>query len=142
MAEEVANLPDVPVEDDDDNDELTFSKEYRETEEGMLLSAKEADFRAFLCDSGATNEVVRLLVGLGEASERPADPVAFMRAKFDSEELPEMVQGKVRDNIPELLELNAVAERTRTEPLVPYARLLSKRNGARFGMAGNASRTS
>lgn len=106
-AAEVSALPDIPVDDDDeDADDLKFSTTYRETEQDMVLSAKEADFRAFLCDSGATNEIVRLLVGLGEAEERPADPVAFLRAKFDSQDLPDMVQGKMRDDIPALLELN------------------------------------
>ena len=109
MAELVEDLPPIPVDggsDDDEADDLRFSKSYRETEDGALLTAKEADFREFLCDSGAANEVIRLLVGLGETSERPADPVAFLRNKFDTQDLPEMVAGKVRDDIPALLELN------------------------------------
>ena len=101
----VAELPQLPIEDDDDADDLTFSKDFR-AEDATTLTAKEADFRAFLCDSGAANEIVRLLVGLGESAEPPADPVAFLRAKFDSQDLPEMVNGKVRDDIPALLELN------------------------------------
>ena len=63
-AAEVEALPQLPLEDDDDADDQTFAKEYRESEVGMLLTAKEADFRNFLCDSGAANEIVRLLVGL------------------------------------------------------------------------------
>ena len=106
-AAEVEALPQLPLEDDDDADDQTFAKEYRESEVGMLLTAKEADFRNFLCDSGAANEIVRLLVGLGESADPPADPVAFLRAKFDAQELPEMVTGKQRDDIPALLELNA-----------------------------------
>jgi hypothetical protein len=91
---------------DSDDDDLTFSKEYRETEENMLLPAKEADFRTFLADSGGAEEIVRLLVGLAESSDPPADPIAFLRAKFDAQELPEMVSGKARENIPELLAEN------------------------------------
>lgn len=108
MSAEVETLPEIPVEgeSDDEADDLRFSKSYRETEDGALLSAKEADFREFLCDSGAANELIRLLVGLGEAGERPADPVTYLRNKFDSQELPEMVAGKKRDDIPALLELN------------------------------------
>ena len=69
MAELVEDLPPIPVDggsDDDEADDLRFSKSYRETEDGALLTAKEADFREFLCDSGAANEVIRLLVGLGD----------------------------------------------------------------------------
>ena len=83
---------------EDDDDDLTYSKEYRESEADMLLPAKEADFRTFLCDSGATEEIVRLLVGLAESTAQPADPVAYLRAKFDAQELPDMVSGKQRDD--------------------------------------------
>lgn len=94
------------AEYDSDDDDLTYSKDYRPTEEGMVVPAKEADFRAFLSDSGAAEEVIRLLVGLAESSDPPDDPVAFLRAKFDAESLPEMVQGQVRDDIPALLQEN------------------------------------
>ena len=94
------------AEYDSDDDDLTYSKDYRPTEEGMVVPAKEADFRAFLSDSGSAEEVIRLLVGLAESSDPPDDPVAFLRAKFDAESLPEMVQGQVRDDIPALLQEN------------------------------------
>ena len=42
-----------------------------------IISSKEADFRTYLCDSGATDEIVRLLVGLAEAPERPEEPHGF-----------------------------------------------------------------
>jgi len=93
--------------DDDDNDELTFSKEYRETEDGMVIPAKEADFRTYLCDSGAADEIIRLLVGLAESQQRPADPVAFLRNKFDAADLPQMVAGREREDIPQLLAVNS-----------------------------------
>ena len=101
---------------EDDDDDQTFAKEYRESEANMLLPAKEADFRTFLCDSGATEEIVRLLVGLAEAADKPADPVAFLRAKFDAQELPSMVSNKPREDIPALLAENE-ALRTRTAEL-------------------------
>lgn len=91
---------------DSDDDDLTFAKDYRPTEEGMVISAKDADFRSFLCDSGAAEEMIRLLVGLAESSNPPADPVAFLRAKFDAEDMPDMVVGKVREDIPALLREN------------------------------------
>ena len=54
------------AEYDSDDDDLTYSKDYRPTEEGMVVPAKEADFRAFLSDSGAAEEVIvfRCAVGL------------------------------------------------------------------------------
>ena len=94
------------MSDDSDDDDLTFSKDFRPSEENMLLNAKDADFRTFLCDSGATEEVIRLLVGLAESGNPPADPVAFLRAKFDAQSLPEMVHGKAREDIPALLAEN------------------------------------
>lgn len=98
---------------DSDDDDLTFNTTYRPTEASMLLPAKEADFRSFLCDSGAAEEVIRLLVGLAESSNPPKDPVAFLRAKFDAQTLPEMVSGKQREDIPGLLAENAaLQERT------------------------------
>lgn len=43
--------------DSDSDDDQTFSKAYREDESNLLISSKEADFRTFLCDSGASEEV-------------------------------------------------------------------------------------
>ena len=100
---------------DSDDDDLTFSHEYRASEDEMLIPAKEADFRKFLCTSGAAEEVVRLLVGLAEAPEKPDDPAAFLRAKFDAQELPEMVAGRSRVDIPALIAENETLHARATE---------------------------
>ena len=46
-----------PMADSDSDDDQTWSKTYREDESNLLISSKEADFRTFLCDSGASEEV-------------------------------------------------------------------------------------
>lgn len=70
------------------------------------ISPKEADFRKYLCDSQAADEIIRLLVGLEEAEEKPEDPVGFLRDKFDSEGLPDIVNGKPRVDVRALLAEN------------------------------------
>ena len=80
MADIYAAAPSFVDDDDEDADDLTFSKEYRPSEEGMLLSAKEADFRTWLCDCKAADEIIRLLVGIADMPERPEDPVKFLCA--------------------------------------------------------------
>ena len=80
---------------------------YKEDSTAVLLPPKEAEFREYLCDSGAAMELVRLLVGLAEANNKPENPVAYLREMFDAQELPDMVSGQPRDDIPALLEENA-----------------------------------
>jgi len=92
----------------DEEEDLTFALpgSYKEDESNLLASAKELEFREYLCASGATEELVRLLVGLAETPGKPEDPVAFLRATFDSQDLPEMVSGRKREDIPALLAEN------------------------------------
>jgi len=98
---------------DEEDDALTFAlpNAYKD-ETNLLATSKELEFREFLCASGATEELVRLLVGLAEVPSKPADPIAFLRATFDSQDLPEMVSGRKREDIPALLaENDALRER-------------------------------
>jgi len=92
----------------DQDEALTFATPsgYKEDESNLLAPAKEIEFREYLCASGATEELVRLLVGLAETADKPEDPVGYLRATFDSQDLPEMVSGRLREDIPALLEEN------------------------------------
>jgi len=112
--------------DDEEHDDLTFSKTFRESEETLLLPAKDADFRTFLCDSGAASEIIRLLVGLAESPSPPEDPVGFLRAKFDSEGLPEMVAGRKREDIPALLAENQALQAATAELSASLAETVGK----------------
>ena len=58
---------------------------FKPNESSALLTPKEAEFREYLSQSKAVDEIVRLLVGLAESAERPENPVANWRAMFDTE---------------------------------------------------------
>ena len=55
------------------------------------MGHREATFREYLANSGACEEFARVLVGLEEASNRPEDPVGFIRTHFDKD-LPDIVK--------------------------------------------------
>lgn len=72
----------------DDEDDLKFSagaSSYKMNEEDQLLPPREMEFREYLCDSKAVDEIVRLLVGLAENPSPPENPVADWRAMYDAE---------------------------------------------------------
>jgi hypothetical protein len=100
--------------DDEVDDDLKFAagpNSFKD-ETNLLAPAKELEFREFLCDSGATEELLRILVGLAEASPKPEDPIGYLRSEFDSQDLPNMISGRVRDDIPALIAENeALKER-------------------------------
>ena len=62
----------------------------------MAMKRKEKEFRGYLANTGAAEEMARVVVGLEEATVKPEDPMAFIRSYLDSEDLPEIVR-KQRD---------------------------------------------
>ena len=116
----------------DDDEDMKFSagaSSYKENEAdgSHLLPPREREFREFLVDSKAAEEIVRLLVGLAETQgELPENPVANWRAMYDAERDafkgkenllgplhgPTLVTGRREENIPALLDENdALRER-------------------------------
>ena len=113
----------MEMDADESDDELKFAAgpdSYKPDESQMLIPPKEAAFREYLCDSKATEEIVRLLVGLAEMPEKPDDPVSNWRAAFDVEAEsfggrehlltgfsgPDMVTSRPKEDIPALLAEN------------------------------------
>ena len=116
----------------DDDEDMKFSagaSSYKENEAdgSHLLPPREREFREFLVDSKAAEEIVRLLVGLAETKgELPENPVANWRVMYDAERDafkgkenllgplhgPTLVTGRREENIPALLDENdALRER-------------------------------
>jgi len=113
----------VQLDDDDDMKFSAGASSYKENEgEGSsLLPARELEFREYLCDSKAVDEVVRLLVGLAETpGGLPENPVANWRAMYDAEleafkgkdhllgglQGPTLTSGRAAEDIPALLDEN------------------------------------
>ena len=64
----------VAAMDADFADQLTL------LQQEALLTPKEADFRQYLVKTGAAEEIVKVLVGMEEAEEKPADAALWPRA--------------------------------------------------------------
>jgi len=67
-----------------------------------LLTPKEADFRQYLVKTGAAEEIVKVLVGMEEAPEKPADASLWMQEHFGSQEMA-LVSGRPIDKINEVV---------------------------------------
>ena len=64
-----------------------FAEQLQQLQQEALLTPKEADYRQYLVKTGAAEELVKVLVGLEEAAEKPADAARFIQEHFGSQEL-------------------------------------------------------
>lgn len=64
-----------------------FAEQLQQLQQEALLTPKEADYRQYLVKTGCAEELVKVLVGLEEAAEKPADAARFIQEHFGSQEL-------------------------------------------------------
>ena len=83
-----------------------FADQLAQLQQQALLTPKEADFRQYLVKTGCAEEIVKVLVGLEEAAEKPADASLWMQEHFGSQEMA-LVSGRPVDKINEVLGENA-----------------------------------
>lgn len=82
-----------------------FAEQLHNLQEQSLLTRKEADFRSYLVKTGVAEDIVKVLVGMEEAEEKPPDALGFVQANYGTRLLA-LVEGRPIDKINEVVEEN------------------------------------
>jgi len=82
-----------------------FAEQLHSLQDQALLTRKEADFRSYLVKTGVAEDLVKLLVGMEEAEEKPADALGFVQDNYGSRELA-LEEGRPIDKINEVVDEN------------------------------------